>query len=95
MVRQVEDGGDEGQAEQEEDDGPCTEEARKWLAKCCRRKISHTNWQLDGRRKPTECKLFPGRKHVHGKCDFNLDLLPSHPFPRRGECGSHLGTAIL
>ena len=29
----------------------------------------------------TKCKLFIGRKHVHGECRLNLQLLPLQPCP--------------
>ena len=41
-------------------------------------------------KKRTKGELLPGRKHVHGKGDFNLDLLLAEPFGELGD-GRHDG----
>lgn len=77
VVRQVEAGGDKGQAEEEEDDG-----AWGRLAMHARERIALGVMLIEG---PTEKELLPGRKHVDAKGNLELVLLEAQPLSERSK----------
>lgn len=84
MVGEIQDCGDEGEAEEEEDDRVYQKMRLVhligrlwfWCAALAKRK------EL-GR---TKGKFLPWCKHVDGKGDFNLNLLLAEPFGELGKC---------